>query len=62
MFCLQLEDELPLVGLLSLCSLEVAVDELETYLAEGVTRFETAKLVWQATFSCWVVTHFLQDL
>ena len=28
MFCLQLEDELPLLGLLSLCSLEVAVNEL----------------------------------
>ena len=45
MFCLQLEDELPSVDLLSLYSLEVALDELLTFLVEGGTRFESAKLV-----------------
>ena len=50
MFCLQLEDELPPVGLLSLCCLEVAVDELLAFLVKGGTKFETAKLVGQATF------------
>ena len=49
MFCLQLEDELPLAGFLSLCSSEVAVDELWKFLVEGGTRFEIAQLVWQAT-------------
>ena len=50
MFCLQLEDELPNVDLLSLYSLEVALDELLTFLVEGGTRFESARLVWQAIF------------
>ena len=45
MFCLQLEDELPNVDLLSLYSLEVALDELLTFLVEGGTRFESARLV-----------------
>ena len=34
MFCLQLEDELPFVGLLSL---QVTVDERYTFLVEGGT-------------------------
>ena len=40
----ELEDELPLVGFLSLCSLEAVVEELYTFLVE-VARFEIAKLV-----------------
>ena len=42
MLCLQLENELPLLGFLSLCSLEVALNELKTFLVEGGTRLEAA--------------------
>ena len=40
----------------------VAVAKLQTFPVEEGTRFESAKLVWQATFFCLIVTYLLQDL
>ena len=49
-FCLQLEDESPLVCFLSLYSTEVVMVRRLTFPIKYGTKLVTAKLVWQATY------------